>query len=286
MTSTSTDGPVYKINHSHHFYALVWAYESIPTIIGCDVDKVNDDAIPRMLRWVCQQSPKSQTISRVFDSPMSKNGGSKRGREVVNDEGDFKKSEKQKSKSKMKKAIRNLQDRVAVVEGQLTSIKLDLDELKGMMSTILKHIGLQRNVRNQTVNCINGEEGDRKGFEDLVDHTLESEEVDNAKSEDVDTDGTPNLLRMPKEDDTSNGAKHIELKKKDDGDVHTVGTPPWLRFNIELEKPIDVLEKKVEIDLEEPIDVVDDEVEIEDSAKKLCTHFDSDVTEIEPFLTQ
>ncbi|KAL4018192.1 hypothetical protein IC575_021782 [Cucumis melo] len=156
----------------------------------------------------------------------------------------------------MKKAIRNLQDRVAVVEGQLTSIKLDLDELKGMMSTILKHIGLQRNVRNQTVNCINGEEGDRKGFEDLVDHTLESEEVDNAKSEDVDTDGTPNLLRMPKEDDTSNGAKHIELKKK------------------------------VEIDLEEPIDVVDDEVEIEDSAKKLCTHFDSDVTEIEPFLTQ
>ncbi|KAL4021583.1 hypothetical protein IC575_020389 [Cucumis melo] len=117
----------------------------------------------------------------------------------------------------MKKAIRNLQDRVAVVEGQLTSIKSDIDELKGMMSTILKHIGLQR---------------------------------------------------------------------KGDKDVHTVGTPPWLRFNIELEKPIDVLKKKVDIGLEEPIDVVGDEVEIEDSEKKLRTHFDEDVTKIEPFLTQ
>ncbi|KAA0035641.1 uncharacterized protein E6C27_scaffold285G003320 [Cucumis melo var. makuwa] len=114
---------------------------------------------------------------------QSKNGGSKRGREVVNDEGDFKKN---------------------------------IDELKGMMSTILKHIGLQRK----------GDEGDRKGFESLVDHTLESEEVDNAKTEDVDTGGTPNWLRMPKENDTSNGAKHIELKKKGDEDVHTVGTPP------------------------------------------------------------
>ncbi|KAL0536265.1 hypothetical protein IC582_025208 [Cucumis melo] len=228
-----------------------------------------------MLRWVCQQSLKSQTISQVFDSSMLiikaviemtpkeeqlkiasgelfeslrsstivqlKNGGSKRGREVVNDEGDFKKSKKQKSKSKMKKVIRNLQDRVAVVEGQLTNIKPDIDELKGMMSTILKHIGLQRK----------GDEGDHKGFEGLVDHTLESEEVDNAKTEDVDTGGTPNWLRMPKEDDTSNGAKHI-----------------------------------VEIGLEEPIDVIDDEVEIEDGGKNLRTHFDSDVTKIEPFPTQ
>ncbi|TYK14905.1 uncharacterized protein E5676_scaffold1779G00200 [Cucumis melo var. makuwa] len=197
---------------------------------------------------------------------QSKNGGSKRGREVVNDEDDFKKN---------------------------------IDELKGMMSTILKHIGLQRK----------GDEGDRKGFEGLVDHTLESEEVDNAKTEDVDTSndtsngakhielkkkgdedvhtvGTPHWLRMRKKDDTSNGAKHIELKKKGDEDVHTVDTPHWLRFNIKLEKPIDVLEKKVEIDLEEPIDVVDGEVEIEDSGKKLRIHFDSDVTEIEPFLTQ
>ncbi|KAA0045024.1 Ulp1-like peptidase [Cucumis melo var. makuwa] len=139
-----------------------------------------------------------------------------------------------------------------------------------MMSTILKHIGLQRK----------GDEGDRKVSEGLVDHTLESKEVDNAKTEDVDTGGTPNWLRMPKEDE------HIELKKKGDEDVHTVGTPPWLRFNIELEKPIDVLEKKVNIGLEEPIDVVDNEVEIEDSGKKLRTHFDEDVTEIEPFLTQ
>ncbi|TYK16253.1 uncharacterized protein E5676_scaffold21G00210 [Cucumis melo var. makuwa] len=38
---------------------------------------------------------------------QSKNGDLKRGREVGNDEGDFKKSKKQKSKSKMKKAIRN-----------------------------------------------------------------------------------------------------------------------------------------------------------------------------------
>ncbi|TYK21285.1 uncharacterized protein E5676_scaffold3736G00010 [Cucumis melo var. makuwa] len=117
---------------------------------------------------------------------QSKNVGLKREREVVNDEGDFKKSKKQKSKSEMKKAIRNLQDRVAVVEGILTSIKSDIDKLKCMTSTILKHIRLQR---------------------------------------------------------------------KGDEDVHTVGTPPWLRFNIELKKPIDMLEKKVEIGLEEPIDV-------------------------------
>ncbi|KAL0541225.1 hypothetical protein IC582_021267 [Cucumis melo] len=268
----STQTKKYTINGFLHALQ-VWAYESIPTIIGCGVDKVNDHAIPRMLRWVCQQSPKSQTISQVFDSPMfiikaviemtpeeeqlkiasgelfenfrsstiiqSKNGGSKRGREVVNDEDDFKKSKKQKSKIKMKKAIRNLQDRVAVVEGQLTSIKSDIDELKGI-STLLKHIGLQRK----------GDKGDRKVSEGLVDHTLESKEVDNAKTEDVDTGGTPNWLRMPKEDE------HIELKKK------------------------------VDIGLEEPIDVVDDEVEIEDSGKKLRTHFDEDVTEIEPFLTQ
>ncbi|KAL0555774.1 hypothetical protein IC582_004270 [Cucumis melo] len=164
---------------------------------------------------------------------QSKNGGSKRVREVVNDEDDFKKSKKQKSKTKMKKTIRNLQDRVAVVERQLNCIKSDIDELKGMMSTILKHIGLQRK----------DDEGDRKMFEGLVDHTLESKKVDNAKTEDVDTGGTPNWLRMPKKDE------HIELKKK--GDKY-------------------VLEKKVDIGLEEPIHVVDNK----------------DVTEIEPFLTQ
>ncbi|KAA0033754.1 uncharacterized protein E6C27_scaffold142G00060 [Cucumis melo var. makuwa] len=217
---------------------------------------------------------------RSYTIIQSKNGGSKRVREVVNDEDDFKKSKKQKSKTKMTKAIRNLQDRVAVVEGQLTSIKSDIDELEGMMSTILKHIRLQRKVKNETVKCIDGDEGDRKVSEGLVDHILESKEVDNTKIEDVDTGGTPNWLRMPKEDE------HIEFKKKSDEDVHTVGTPPWLRFNIELEKSIDVLEKKVDIGLEEPIDVVDDEVQIEDSGKKLCTHFDEDVTEIKPFVTQ
>ncbi|KAL4037543.1 hypothetical protein IC575_001140 [Cucumis melo] len=65
----STQTKKYTINGFLHALQ-VWAYESIPTIIGCGVDKVNDHAIPRMLRWVCQQSPKSQTISQVFDSPM------------------------------------------------------------------------------------------------------------------------------------------------------------------------------------------------------------------------
>ncbi|KAA0043231.1 uncharacterized protein E6C27_scaffold110G001130 [Cucumis melo var. makuwa] len=186
-----------------------------------------------MLRWVCQQSPKSQTISQVFDSPMFiikaviEMAPEEEQLKIASD--DFKKSKKQKSKTKMKKVIRNLQDRVAVVEGQLNSIKSDIDKLKDMMSTILKHIGLQRKVRNETVKY---DEGDRKVFEGLVDHTLESKEVDNAKTEDVDTGGTPNWLRMPKEDE------HIELKKKGDEDV---------------------LEKKVDIGLEEPIDVVDDD---------------------------
>ncbi|KAL4014328.1 hypothetical protein IC575_026530 [Cucumis melo] len=236
-----------------------------------------------MLRWVCQQSPKSQTISQVFDSPMfiikaviemtpeeeqlkiasgelfenfrsstiiqSKNGGSKRVREVFNDEDDFKKSKKQKSKIKMKKSIRNLQDRVAVVEGQLNSINSDIDELKGMMSTILKHIDFKERLGMKLLSVLTlvvsylGDEGDHKVSEGLVDHTLESKEVDNAKTEDVDTGRTLNWLRMPKEDE------HIEVKKKGDEDV---------------------LEKKVDIGLEESIDVVDDE----------------DVTEIEPFLTQ
>lgn len=53
-----------------------------------------------------------------------------------------------------------------------------------------------------------GDEGDCKVSEGLVDHTLESKDVDNAKTEDVDTGGTPNWLRMPKEDE------HIEVKKK------------------------------------------------------------------------
>ncbi|KAA0038137.1 Ulp1-like peptidase [Cucumis melo var. makuwa] len=65
----STQTKKYTINGFPHALQ-VWAYESIPTIIGCGVDKVNDHAIPRMLRWVCQQSPKSQTISQVFDSLM------------------------------------------------------------------------------------------------------------------------------------------------------------------------------------------------------------------------
>ncbi|KAL0559015.1 hypothetical protein IC582_003604 [Cucumis melo] len=254
-------------------------------------------ALQLIIKVVIEMTPEEEqlriTSGELFENlhsstiVQSKNGGSKRVREVSNDECDFKKSKKQKLKSKMKKPIRNLQDRVAVVEEQLTSLKSDIDELKSMISTILNHIGLQKK----------GDEGDRKGFEGLIDHTLESEKVD-AKTEDVDTSGTSYWLRMPKEDDTSNGEKHIEPKKKVEEDVHTVGTPPWLRmlnendtsnvvmFIIKLEKPIDMLEKKVEIGLEESIDVIDDEVEIEDTVKKLCTHFDSNVTEIEPFSTQ
>ncbi|KAA0054075.1 Ulp1-like peptidase [Cucumis melo var. makuwa] len=173
-----------------------------------------------IIKAVIEMTPEEEQLKiasgELFENLRSstivqlKNGGLKRGREVVNDEGDFKKN---------------------------------IDELKVTMLTILKHIGLQ----------IKGDEGDRKRFEGLVNHTLESEEVDNVKTEDVDTGGTPNWLRMT----------------QDDEDVHTIGTPPWLRFNIELEKPIDVLEKKVEIGLHELIDVVDDEVEIEDSGKKL-----------------
>ncbi|KAL0556171.1 hypothetical protein IC582_004681 [Cucumis melo] len=174
-----------------------------------------------IIKAVIEMTPEEEQLkiasSELFENfrsstiIQSKNGGSKRVREVVNDEDDFKKSKEQKSKTKMKKVIRNLQDRVA------------------------------------------GDEEDRKVSEGLVDHTLESKEMDNAKTEDVDTGGTPNWLRMPKEDE------HIELKKKGDEDVHTVGTSSWLRFIIELEKPIDVLEKKVDIGLEEPINVVDDE---------------------------
>ncbi|TYK23124.1 Ulp1-like peptidase [Cucumis melo var. makuwa] len=53
-------------------------FEDKECIYVCDLedifleyeDKVNDDVIPRMLRWVCQQLPKFQTIRQVFDSPM------------------------------------------------------------------------------------------------------------------------------------------------------------------------------------------------------------------------
>ncbi|KAA0039590.1 Ulp1-like peptidase [Cucumis melo var. makuwa] len=204
----------------------VWAYESISTSIGCVVDKVNDDAIPQMLRWMTPEERQLRSTSgELFENPRPsnivhmKNGGSKRAREVSNDESDFKKSIKQKSKSMMKEAIQKLQDRVELVENQLTSIKSDIEKLKGMMSTILKHIELQKK----------GDEGDCKGFEGLVDHTLESEEVD-VETQDVDIVGTPPWLRMPKKDDRSNRVKHIELKRKDDEDVDTVRTPPWLRM--------------------------------------------------------
>lgn len=48
----------------------------------------------------------------------------------------------------MEEVIRNFEDRVVVVENQLTNRKSNIVELKGMMSTILKHIELKKNVRN------------------------------------------------------------------------------------------------------------------------------------------
>ena len=48
-----------------------------------------------------------------------------------------------------------------------------------------------------------GEEGDCTGVEGH-----------DAQTEDVDTPGTPSWLRMPKEDDTSDGVKHVELQKQ------------------------------------------------------------------------
>ncbi|TYK30176.1 uncharacterized protein E5676_scaffold216G001640 [Cucumis melo var. makuwa] len=207
-------------------------------ISACVIDKVNSDDIPHMLRWVCQQSPKFHTVqSQVFDLSVliikaviemtfeeeqlrissgelfdkthpcnivhTKNGGLKRVGEVSDDGGDFKMSKKQKLKCKMKEALRNLKDRVAVVENKVASLKSDIAKLKGMMSTILKHMKFEKK------------------------------------------------LRMLKEDDSNN-----ETKVDDKHKMNALGSEVY----IELEKPIDVLEKKFQIGLEKQIDVVDDEV--------------------------
>ncbi|TYK13865.1 Ulp1-like peptidase [Cucumis melo var. makuwa] len=187
MTSTSTDEPVYKINPSHYFYALVEdegkdyisfllggvvctfgrrEFNIITGLWGPKEESIqlvgnsrllekffkDKECIYSIIKSVIEMTPEEEQLKiasgELFENlrsstiVQSKNGGSKLGREVVND------------------------------EGQLTSIKSDIDELKGMMSTILKHIGLQR-----------------KRVEGLVDQTLESEEVDNAKTEDVDIGG-------------------------------------------------------------------------------------------------
>ncbi|KAA0038960.1 Ulp1-like peptidase [Cucumis melo var. makuwa] len=220
-------------------------------------NKLNDDAIPRMLRWVCQQSPKSQTISHMFDSSML----------II------------KAVIKMTPE----EEQLRITSGEF------FENLRSCTIVQSKNGGSKRGRES--------DEGDRKRFEGLVDYTLESEEVDaktedvdtcgihhwlrmpkeddtsnevkhievkKKDDKDVHTVGTPPWLRMPNEDDTSNVVK----------------------VNIELEKPIDMLVKKVQIGLEEPIDVVDNEVEIEDNGKKLLTHFDSNVTKIEQFSTQ
>ena len=91
------------------------------------------------------------TISsgELFDKPhpsniiSEKNGGSKRAREVSNDDHDGKKSKmskKKKWKSKMKEVVRKLKYRVAVLKNECGS-------LKSMLLTILKHLELQRKVR-------------------------------------------------------------------------------------------------------------------------------------------
>ncbi|XP_031744033.1 uncharacterized protein LOC116404765 isoform X2 [Cucumis sativus] len=259
----------------------VWAYESIPTITECGVHKVSNDAIPRMLRWVCELSPKSHVLQRqVFDSPMflinvviemmpeeeehlrmssgelvekthpyntvsEKNGDSKRPGEASNDDNDCKKSKKKKKwKSKMKEVVRKLKYRVAVLENERES-------LKSMLSTILKHLEVQKK----------GEEGDCTGVEGH-----------DAQTEDVDTPGTPSWLRMPKEDDTSDGVKHVERQKQ------------GVEANRTEDDTMDELDKKVHIHSEEPVDVVDDLNE--EIGVKSLTYFDSDVMEIEPLSTE
>ncbi|XP_031739161.1 uncharacterized protein LOC116405253 isoform X2 [Cucumis sativus] len=284
MASTSTNGPMYKIDPAHHFQSIalqVWAYESIPTITECGVHKVSNDAIPRMLRWVCELSPKSHVLQRqVFDSPMflinvviemmpeeeehlrmssgelvekthpyntvsEKNGDSKRPGEASNDDNDCKKSKKKKKwKSKMKEVVRKLKYRVAVLENERES-------LKSMLSTILKHLEVQKK----------GEEGDCTGVEGH-----------DAQTEDVDTPGTPSWLRMPKEDDTSDGVKHVERQKQ------------GVEANRTEDDTMDELDKKVHIHSEEPVDVVDDLNE--EIGVKSLTYFDSDVMEIEPLSTE
>ncbi|KAL0540337.1 hypothetical protein IC582_024572 [Cucumis melo] len=75
-------------------------------------------ALQLIIKAVIEMTPEEEqlriTSSELFENPCSsnivqlKNGGSKRAREVSNNEGHFKKSKKQKSKSKMKETIRNL----------------------------------------------------------------------------------------------------------------------------------------------------------------------------------
>ena len=78
-----------------------------------------------------------------YNTISEKNGDSKRPGEASNDDNDCKKSKKSKKKkwkSKMKEVVRKLKYRVAVLENERGS-------LKSMLSTILKHLELQRNVR-------------------------------------------------------------------------------------------------------------------------------------------
>ena len=80
-----------------------------------------------------------------YNTVSEKNGDSKRPGEASNDDNDCKKSKKKKKwKSKMKEVVRKLKYRVAVLENERES-------LKSMLSTILKHLEVQKKVRNQSL---------------------------------------------------------------------------------------------------------------------------------------
>ncbi|KAL0536870.1 hypothetical protein IC582_025833 [Cucumis melo] len=89
----STQTKKYTINGFPH---------ALQFIIKAVIDMTSEEEQLKIASGELFENFRSSTIIQ------SKNGGSKRVREVVNDEYDFKKSKKQKSKTKMKKAIRNL----------------------------------------------------------------------------------------------------------------------------------------------------------------------------------
>ncbi|KAL4011515.1 hypothetical protein IC575_028575 [Cucumis melo] len=110
----STQTKKYTINGFPMHYRYATSYFLLQNL--CIHLKLNDLIIKAVIEMTPEEEQLKIASGELFENlcsstiVQSKNGGSKRGREVVNDEGDFKKSKKQKSKSKMKKAIRNLQD--------------------------------------------------------------------------------------------------------------------------------------------------------------------------------
>ncbi|XP_031740453.1 uncharacterized protein LOC116403444 [Cucumis sativus] len=144
--------------------------------------------------------------SHPYNTVSEKNGDSKRPGEASNDDNDCKKSKKKKKwKSKMKEVVRKLKYRVAVLENERGS-------LKSMLSTILKHLEVQKK----------GEEGDCTGVEGH-----------DAQTEDVDTPGTPSWLRMPRR-----MTQGVEANRTEDDTMDELDK----KVHIDLEEPIDVVD--------------------------------------------